>query len=130
MYIEVPESLFLNRWWEVAMRVVIFLLGMSYSAIFGQIFNQDTYLALPLLTIAVGIMLGRHVAMSRWKEYEKKKAIAEIMEFEMQHQRQERMRIEMEAKRPLELELEKIKRELRQAMMKIEEMRPKNKDKL
>ena len=116
MYIEVPDSIFLNRWWEVAVRAVFFLLGVSYSSVFGSALINTAYLAPPLLLIACAIMFGRTVAMHKKKAYEKKKAISEIMELELRQQHEAYIKNGLQEKERLVKELAEAKKALRQLM--------------
>lgn len=80
--VDVPDSIFLSRWWEMVMRVIFFMLGMAYSSYYEQTFENE-YVALPLLLVAGAIILGRHAAVRRKKEIDDQKAIAEIVALEL-----------------------------------------------
>lgn len=80
--IEVPDSIFLSRWWEVLVRILCFLLGMTYNSLFDQVLSRDTYIGVPLIVIVLAIIMGRHIALKRKDELEKQRAIAEIVELE------------------------------------------------
>lgn len=80
--VDVPDKIFLSRGWEWLMRAVFFMLGVTYSNLFGHTLDKDTYIGVPLLLVAFAIMLGRHAAMRRQKKFEEEKAIAEIVAME------------------------------------------------